>query len=239
MDVFVRKLASNSTEEPLINVILKGVVKSRLVCIFDNALHPCTPLLQYIKKEYTIDSFNGVTAIAEKASSSNGLIHLTHFSLDIIASNDRCQLFASLMKFANEGPFRTVILDIQSDILEDSVVNNLKYMANTCIFAEGNGVYSIRHRISGGSREQSERNHLSNGHLSKCKTSSSPITAITPTSSILPTSTFNLEISREQREAKAQVLLPHIRVQMEDLQVTPRVLAEDYDEEDPDDDLEI
>lgn len=57
-----------------------------------------------------------------------------------------------------------------------------------------------------------------------------------------PTSTFNLGRTPEQSESKAQVFLPYLRAQVSKLSLTHSerpILAEDYDEEDPDQDLEL
>lgn len=63
----------------------------------------------------------------------------------------------------------------------------------------------------------------------------------TKSSKSLPTSTFNLEMTKEQRAAKDALILPYMRKLNLEEEVTHQCSSDsdDFDDEDPDDDLEI
>ena len=123
-------------------------------------------------------------------------------------------------------------------------LSSLEYIADTVISVEDNSkdgvLLDIAHRIPGGKLVR-EKNLLRAGTftihtanrdiLQKEKDTCPPP---------LPSSTFNLELTSQQAAAKANVLLPHLRVQLANASLDDRsILAADFDEEDPDDDLDI
>lgn len=57
----------------------------------------------------------------------------------------------------------------------------------------------------------------------------------------VPRSTFNLDTTPAQEQARAALLLPHLRAQeaARPNGAGQAILADDYDEDDPDDDLDV
>ncbi|PJF17831.1 hypothetical protein PSACC_02347 [Paramicrosporidium saccamoebae] len=127
-----------------------------------------------------------------------------------------------------------ILVDIQADILPDETALAIKYLSDICVTVLGNGMLHVTRRISGG-KATVESCLFMDGKFCKVEEAPQP----TPTSSAVPTSTFNLDLTTDQASAKANVLLPHLRVQLEEESISKPILAGDYDEEDPDDDLEI
>lgn len=136
------------------------------------------------------------------------------------------------------------MIDIQEDILEDtSYINELKYLADTIVDIQGHCSYKVTHRSSGGKIKREslilKDNKLTIVTIKNTTTESS----VTSSDNPLPQSTFNLLMTEEQLAAKANVALPHMRILSEGIAAAPTysksILAEDYDDEDPDDDLDI
>jgi hypothetical protein len=127
---------------------------------------------------------------------------------------------------------RTLIADVQSDILPVELVAKLQYIATTSVTI-GPHSYCISHRMLDG-RGKREICTFQDGKFLQIDSDDVQVTQ----PSLQPTSTFNLGMTADQAAVKAKVILPHYRVRDAPDNARP-ILAEDYDEEDPDDDLEF
>ena len=125
-----------------------------------------------------------------------------------------------------------MIADVQSDILPMELVAKLQYIADTSITISPHQYY-ITHRMTGGKGKR-ETCTFQDGRFLRIESGDIQTTQ----SSLQPTSTFNLGMTADQAAVKATVILPHYRVRDAPDDAKP-ILAEDYDEEDPDDDLEF
>lgn len=159
--------------------------------------------------------------------------------------------YRALVQVAHQAARKgvTLVVEIQRDILPPLTVTSLEYLADTTVRIldhEGasSSLLSIVHRIPGG-RLKSETVKLTNdGKFERVSESSSmehlnhlssPSGSGSTDQQPRPVSTFDLSLSEEQAKAKAAITLPHLRAQIANM----TILAEDYDEEDPDEDLDV
>lgn len=154
--------------------------------------------------------------------------------------------YRALVQMAHQAGRRgaTLIVEIQRDILPLLTVTSLEYLADTTVHILNNNgasgsLLSIVHRMPGGRLKRETVRLLSDGKFERVSGSSVQGVDSPPSAPInrqqLPVSTFNLSLSEEQARAKAAIVLPHLRAQIASM----TILAEDYDEEDPDEDLDV
>lgn len=157
-----------------------------------------------------------------------------------------------------------MIADIQSDLCSPESVSGVAFISDTIIRVKSEMTrlpfsISLSHRFPGGKVKSEEciiiirdgktiiiidndnNNTVGGGGGKALPTTNNDSLRSTPPD--LPSSTFNLGITSEQASVKANILLPHLRMQMEQLELpstlSKPILAEDYDDEDPDADLDI
>lgn len=155
----------------------------------------------------------------------------------------------------------TCIVPLQTDLLDALTLARLEYYANVIVRVQpvpGEEVNSsrcarveLRQRRPGGrvSVQRQQYDIDSRGMAVNFVTlpehqASAPLSRPSePAKSVQPKSTFNLGMTIDQKSVKDALVLPYMRMTLEDGEVKAEerkpVLAPDFDDEDPDDDLDI
>lgn len=245
LGVFVKR-AESGNNAPVLDQILAGSLASDLVCIFDDTLNTAHALLAHMRS--CCPQFMMYRSLREVETcrpfpETPTFVLLEDCTIELFDAARLTNVLQQVVRMARCKNV-TLVLTAQMDILTTSTCEAVRFLADTCITvlspdpSSSKVRLSVIHRLPGG-QARNEVCVLGDGHIMRVEDQTSA-TASTPA---LPTSTFNLDISEEQLAAKANVLLPHLRVQMEQPAVRPperrRILADDYDEEDPDDDLDL
>lgn len=227
MDIsaFVRKQTSNVA---ILQELTTGKIHANFILVIDTAMTKGKDVLEKLVVSATVIDASrlGVTDVQQP-------VYLKDMTVQLINEKTDTLRVLSTKAKSFQAPV-CILTDIQADILPDQTVLATKYLADICVTMLGNGMLHVTRRIPGG-KAMVETCHFTEGKFSKIEEPSQPV----PVSSTAPTSTFNLDITPDQANAKANVLLPHLRVQLEEVSISKPILAGDYDEEDPDDDLEI
>lgn len=146
---------------------------------------------------------------------------------------------------------KSVIGMIQTDLFTEEVIKKLEYLADTIIkviTSQGHNsplgaTVEMICRQHGGkvTRDKFTFEIVGLGLACRFTKVHPPSQALTDSSAseALPTSSFNLNMTAEQRSAKDSLVLPYMRVMQDDTKESPKVLADDFDDEDPDDDLDF
>lgn len=237
--------------------VLVDLVKDRayyasgLLLIKDTALNSAKPLLQLIFNTNSSLIVNASDLEAKFDDSINFII-VKDATVELLEENQ-----GSVDNFIKRiwrlvtilSPHKTLVIDLQEDILLSERVASLEYLADTVIKVESssgklNRLLEIRHKLPGAKLKR-EWLKVEAGQLITIESIEPSLEKLASTT---PSSTFNLALTVDQAIAKSTVVLPHLRSQMSTLSVTNRpvagasyrnILAEDYDNEDPDDDLDI
>ncbi len=142
---------------------------------------------------------------------------------------------------------------VQTDMLSFETVKGLEYLANTIIKIQpidgpnspSNAHFELVTRKPGGRISyQVYGFEINDGCMAKVRPidKSKKVTVSIKTKG--PHSTFNLGLSEEQKAVKDSIILPYMRMNLNEEEGHDKtearpVLADDFDDEDPDDDLDI
>lgn len=144
----------------------------------------------------------------------------------------------------------TIFIHLQTDLLDPLVQATLEYLSVASLRMLSQDRLGLSWRKAGGKiiKESfkfdvdSESYSAGNFQIAKVV----PLVVETQGKpAVLPMASFNLSISEEQRKIKDALVLPYTRLTLEDeerdkaSQSNKQILAPDFDDEDPDDDLEI
>lgn len=219
---------------PVLEDIISGKTQTKTICIMGDCFKTSYPLLETLRMRLSCQTCNysEVVKIVPK-----GFVLVPEMTIELLAQESEL-IFRTLATLSREGTI--LIFDLQIDILSEDIIQRANYFAQTIVSIESDNVFNVIHRLNGGKvRQEQCLLDESKQAFSKLKRESEGPSR----SNILPQSTFNLAMTKEQVEAKANVLLPHMRIQLEDLSLDvvnqKSILAHDYDDEDPDDDLDF
>lgn len=239
----------NVTSTPVPRQIFAGDLASDLICIIDSVQCPSHKLFEYIQDQslpcISVRSLEDLET-CDIFPDTKTFVLLRDFTIELLDKDKHSKVLQRIVTFAQRKNV-TVVLGIQSDILAHSSCEAVLFIVDTCITTLPTESYSeirfsVTHRLAGG-KARTEVCLLRDGDILRLDEQERSLASSQP----LPTSTFNLDINDEQMTAKSNVVLPHLRVQMEQLTITQqqqqaegrRILAGDYDDEDPDDDLDM
>jgi hypothetical protein len=231
MDVaaFVRKTSINTC---IMQELVEGKLPLSFILVIDNAVDTGKRLMEILtlSRPFTEVDANELENITTD-SRSVFLKDLTVRLLDTVSHTETLRiLHQTLLKGG-----KNLLFDLQEDILPKEIILAVKYLVDICITVLPDDNFHVTRRIPGG-KAVVETCRLVDGKFIRVEESAAPPT---PTASATPTSTFNLQTTEEQANAKNNVLLPYLRVQLEKTVISKPVLASDHDDEDPDDDLDI
>jgi hypothetical protein len=146
--------------------------------------------------------------------------------------------------------YSPVYIHLQTDILDPLIVAALEYLAVVSLRMLAPDTVGLVWRKAGGKLVK-ESSSFTAHPSTFAATAFQPARKTTtlslepPKTSASPASSFNLSISEEQRRAKDALILPYTRLTLDDHHGddgrghAKPILAPDFDDEDPDDDLEI
>lgn len=238
----------NVTSTPLPRQIFAGDLASDLIGIIDSIQCPSHKLFEYIQDQslpcISVRSLEDLETF-DIFPDTKTFVLFRDFTIELLDKDKHSKVLQRIVTFAQRKNV-TIVLGVQSDILAPSSCDDILFIVNTCITtlpteSSSDVRFSVIHRLAGG-KAQTEVCLLRDGDILRLDEQERSLASSQP----LPTSTFNLDINDEQMTAKSNVMLPHLRVQMEQLNITQRqhaegrrILAGDYDDEDPDDDLDM
>lgn len=173
---------------------------------------------------------------------------------DLMLHQDSGQLVRGLHTLAREGEVEQVVVYCGRDVVSDSMLQAVTHLASGVLHLQPTRPCScatLLRKPSGKVIKAQEEFSLTPDFkvqgvkVFQKTTGQARVPADTSSSdptpeSLLAASTFSLSLTDEQRRAKNELLLPHTRVQGEGGQIlyTPD-REDDWDEDDPDDDLDI
>jgi len=168
----------------------------------------------------------------------------------LLSTSDQGLLFHQI----NEA--KLLVATVQADLIDPLVAKKLEYLAKVIVKvmpgqnSPSQGAFELIQKQAGGkvSRDQFSFQIDASGvahqiELLKKASSIAETPKVTLRSSG-PVSSFNLGMTAAQKASKDSVILPHMRSlslsqQVEQLSVSRPILADDFDDEDPDEDLDI
>lgn len=162
----------------------------------------------------------------------------------LLASNEveRGKLYYQLNSLES-----ALFLPIQADILPMQCISQLEYLctanirvqpSQTCNTPSFASLLVNWRRSGGGIQSETLSYTIASGLAKDFKPTTPHAKAQTATpNEVLPASSFNLGMTQEQRNVKDSLVLPYTRLSLDE--PAKPILAPDFDDEDPDDDLDI
>lgn len=167
---------------------------------------------------------------------------------DFVNHQSELQLINSLHKLSTDINVSQVIIHCSTDVISDSFLSALSYISEARITMMPTVPCSCKvvfRKKSGKLMKAHEQFKLSESfmlqNISTVEKTSSAQEETSDTDAILAAqTTFNLTLTEDQKLAKNKLLLPHQRIQSHGghIHYTPDDV-DDWDEDDPDDDLDI
>ncbi|XP_063225576.1 elongator complex protein 5 isoform X2 [Bacillus rossius redtenbacheri] len=228
---------------------IKGVDRERIQfydCFYDhrNWLHCCG------KRSGNTEILEMDSKCLQRATlpeSDSQIVFIDSLS-PLLCGTDLCSCYAQLHALCNSGQ---VVCLVHEDVLLDArtTLAGLRHLATTCVrvlppspASRGGPVAEVRHLKPGGGvlRQEVTSEKIQSG-------SGSSVGTRLPDSSQLPPdlTTFKIDLKQGEKQARSKLVLPYIRPSAESTDVGGGKVfyqpdaADDWDEEDPDDDLDI
>lgn len=169
---------------------------------------------------------------------------------DLLSASDKSTLFHQISEA------KLLVATIQTDLVDSLVVKKLEYLAKVIVKvipdhnSPSQGAFELIQRQAGGKVSLDQFSFQIDPNGVACQIEplkkATPV-AETPKVSLRatgPVSSFNLGTTAAQKASKDSVILPHMRsLSLHQQAVQPStsrpILADDFDDEDPDDDLDI
>lgn len=214
--------------------------KTGLVLVLDSGAQSSWPLVNYLLAQ-------GLEEASLHARPAGPAV-LTDVTETLLCSDE----LPALQQLDAASSERLVVAPVQADLLDAVLVQRLEYLAVAVVtvspHAELNSpttaLLEIVQRRPGGrlSRESLLHSISADGMAHDFRPVPAGAAAPpTPRPEPLPVSSFNLGTTAEQQASRAAVVLPYTRQAADagPAAAAPRILAPDFDDEDPDDDLDI
>lgn len=265
---FIRRNKS-STKSILEELFIKRSEKSNLVLLIDNLHVSSYPLIYNLERKNAIkrvcstDFYSGRVNLSDVVWRDR-ILWIDNMEVELIGTKENTSPSDVLFKFSEitqqTAAGITVLVNLQEEVVGIEMINKISFLADTILrvhrVRDGGNAIEIKviHRRSGG-KVKSET-CIFDLDLAEFKKADIELKNASVEAGVEPSkgrpvhtqSTFNLGLTDAQVKAKAAVELPHLRAQMEAIDLNPsrpsviydkKLLADDNDDEDPDDDLDL
>jgi hypothetical protein len=167
-------------------------------------------------------------------------VHLRDLTVSLLdPSTDKSEIYRKLRSWTSSHLF----VEVQRDIVADGVIGELEYLSDANIIMADDGFCHVTSNVRGeGGKPRRETNLIVDNEIFTVDKVDDAVVASSPARPV-PQASFNLQITKEQVAVKSSVDLPYLRAQKtQQPQMRSSglpILADDHDDEDPDEDLDI
>lgn len=259
---FVKKTHTDSMsggkgESLLVDILLKRSEKSSSVLILDDINVSAYPIIASLLRKGLITRINAADFFEpsfnlDSYPKDGPILWIDAMEYELLGNSPKHSDLIFKFSEASDCKGRTVLINLKEEILGVELVRKLEFLCDTVLrthrILEGGSVIELKvlHRKAGGRLRHETCFYQVD--LEEFKKIQSPLFDVPPSMAPPvphPGLTFNTQLTASQAKARAAVELPHMRAQTETPGEKPaaiydkKLLADDHDEEDPDDDLDV